>query len=113
MQSNAAKPDLSTLKKIRSLELFNNDQLNTLAQSLTVDVAKSGEHIISAGEAGSYSLYILSGDAISRAVDGVTQKLKAMEDKMYEHAGNLEFELAAKIRDEMEELKTHYFISEA
>ncbi len=40
-------------------------------------------------------------------------KLKAMEDKMYEHAGNLEFELAAKIRDEMEELKTHYFISEA
>jgi HD-like signal output (HDOD) protein len=80
MQSNDAKPDLSTLKKIRSLDLFSDDQLNNLAQSLTVDVAKPGEHIITAGEVGSYSLYILSGDAISRAVDGVTLKIRIMED---------------------------------
>jgi len=80
MQSNAGKPDLSTLKKIRSLELFSDEQLNNLAQSLTINVAKSGDHIIASGDTGSYSLYILSGDAISRAVDGITQKVKAMAD---------------------------------
>jgi len=80
MQTNAGKPDLSTLKKIRSLELFSDDQLNNLAQSLTINVAKSGSQIIVAGDTGSYSLYILSGDAISRAVDGITLKVKTMAD---------------------------------
>jgi len=80
MQSNASKPDLSTLKKIRSLELFSDDQLNGLAQSLTINVANSGDHIIAAGDTGSYSLYILSGDAIGRAVDGITKKIKTRDD---------------------------------
>jgi HD-like signal output (HDOD) protein len=80
MQSNAGNPDLSTLKKIRSLELFSDDQLNNLAQSLTINVAKPGSQIIVAGDTGSYSLYILSGDAISRAVDGITLKVKTMAD---------------------------------
>ena len=80
MQTNAGKPDLSTLKKIRSLELFSDDQLNNLAQSLAINVAKPGNQIIVAGDTGSYSLYILSGDAISRAVDGITLKVKTMAD---------------------------------
>ena len=80
MQSNAGNPDLSTLKNIRSLELFSDDQLNNLAQSLTINVANPGDHIIAAGDTGSYSLYILSGDAIGRAVDGITQKVKTMND---------------------------------
>jgi HD-like signal output (HDOD) protein len=60
--------------------LFSDDQLNNLAQSLTINVAKPGSQIIVAGDTGSYSLYILSGDAISRAVDGITLKVKTMAD---------------------------------
>ncbi len=36
--------------------------------------------------------------------------LKQLEDRMYEHARNLEFEQAAKIRDEIEVLKKNQFI---
>jgi len=89
MQTNAGKPDLSTLKKIRSLELFSDDQLNNLAQSLTINVAKSGSQIIVAGDTGSYSLYILSGDAISRAVDGITLKVKTTADGWFQPVAQL------------------------
>ena len=80
MQSNAGNPDLATLKTIRSLELFSDAQLNDLAQSLTINLADPGDHIIAAGDTGSYSLYILSGDAISRAVDGVTKPVKNIDN---------------------------------
>ncbi len=40
-------------------------------------------------------------------------KLKQLEDTMYEHAKNLEFEEAATIRDQMEELKRYHYIDEA
>ncbi len=80
MQSSAGHPDLATLKTIRSLELFSDAQLNDLAQSLTIKVADPGDHIIAAGDTGSYSLYILSGDAISRAVDGVTKPVKNIDN---------------------------------
>jgi len=89
MQTNAGKPDLSTLKKIRSLELFSDDQLSNLAQSLTINVAKSGSQIIVAGDTGSYSLYILSGDAISRAVDGITLKVKTTADGWFQPVAQL------------------------
>ncbi len=35
--------------------------------------------------------------------------LKQLEDRMYKHAQNLEFEQAAKLRDEIERLKAHRF----
>lgn len=89
MQTNAGKPDLSTLKKIRSLELFSDDQLSNLAQSLTINVAKSGSQIIVAGDTGNYSLYILSGDAISRAVDGITLKVKTTADGWFQPVAQL------------------------
>lgn len=80
MQSSAGHPDLSTLKTIRSLELFSDAQLNDLAQSMMIHVANPGDHIITAGDTGSYSLYILSGDAISRAIDGVTKPVKNIDN---------------------------------
>jgi len=39
----------------------------------------------------------------------LTSKLKKLENSMYEHAGNLEFEEAAQVRDEITRLKEHYF----
>ncbi|MDJ0831974.1 MAG: excinuclease ABC subunit UvrB [Gammaproteobacteria bacterium] len=40
-------------------------------------------------------------------------KLKTLEDRMYEHAGNLEFEEAARIRDQIEILKNNHYLAEA
>ena len=39
----------------------------------------------------------------------LTAKLKKLENTMYEHARNLEFEEAARVRDEISELKEQYF----
>lgn len=39
----------------------------------------------------------------------LTAKLKKLETAMYEHARNLEFEEAARVRDEMTEIKEQYF----
>ena len=35
--------------------------------------------------------------------------LDKMENTMYEHARNLEFEEAAKVRDEIQRFKDHFF----
>lgn len=40
----------------------------------------------------------------------MSRKIKQMEDTMYEHAKNLEFEDAARIRDELTELKQQAFL---
>jgi excinuclease ABC subunit B len=40
----------------------------------------------------------------------LSRKLKQMEDQMYEHAKNLEFEEAARMRDELAEVKQQAFI---
>ncbi len=37
-------------------------------------------------------------------------KIDKMEKQMFEHAQNLEFEQAAKLRDEIEELRTHFIV---
>ena len=36
-------------------------------------------------------------------------RLKKLENSMYEHARNLEFEEAARVRDEIESIKENYF----
>ncbi len=40
-------------------------------------------------------------------------KITSLEDRMYEHAGNLEFEEAARIRDQIEILKNNHYLAEA
>ena len=39
------------------------------------------------------------------------RKIKKLEKKMYEHASNLEFEEASKIRDEIKKVKEFIFAS--
>ena len=41
----------------------------------------------------------------------LARKIKQMEDTMYEHAKNLEFEDAARLRDELAELKQQAFLN--
>jgi excinuclease ABC subunit B len=40
----------------------------------------------------------------------LSKAIKALEDRMFEHAKNLEFEEAARVRDQLEELKMHAFV---
>lgn len=41
------------------------------------------------------------------------RKARELEEKMFEHAGNLEFEEAAQMRDELEKLKKIHYLEEA
>lgn len=41
------------------------------------------------------------------------KKVRELEEKMFEHAGNLEFEEAARLRDELEKLKKIHYLEEA
>ena len=50
-------------------------------------------------------------DATQMSPKELSKAMTKLEDKMYEAAKNLEFELAAKYRDELESLKQHSFIS--
>jgi excinuclease ABC subunit B len=43
------------------------------------------------------------------SVKQLNNKLDKMENTMYEHARNLEFEEAAKVRDEIHRFKDHFF----
>ena len=43
----------------------------------------------------------------------LTAKLKKLENSMYDHARDLEFEEAARVRDEISRLKEHYFKGDA
>ncbi len=49
-------------------------------------------------------------DVASLSPEALARKLKQMEDQMYEHAKNLEFEDAARLRDELTEVKQRAFI---
>lgn len=50
-------------------------------------------------------------DPASMSPKDLSKAMTKLEDKMYEAAKNLEFELAAKYRDELNSLKQHTFIS--
>ena len=75
MQNNTTALDHSVLKRIRNLALFNDKQLNSLAARLEPKMAAPKQRIIGLGDLGDYSLYLLSGEAISRDGDGNERKM--------------------------------------
>lgn len=80
MQSNTQMLDHSVLRRIRSLALFSDDQLDNLAARLELKVAGPGQRIIALGDMGDYSLYLLSGEAISQDREGNQRKVKPESD---------------------------------
>jgi excinuclease ABC subunit B len=50
-------------------------------------------------------------DVARLSPDALARKLKQMEEQMYQHAKNLEFEEAARVRDELAEVKQQAFIN--
>lgn len=63
MLENINHPTLKQLKKIKSLSLFNNAELESFALLLEIHTAKQGETLINIGEPANYHLYILKGSA--------------------------------------------------
>ena len=80
MQNNVTTLDHSVLRRIRNLALFNDNQLNSLATRLEPKTAAPKQRIIGLGDMGDYSLYLLSGEAISRDSEGNECKVNSESD---------------------------------
>lgn len=80
MQNETTTIDHSVLKRIRNLALFNDKQLSSLAARLEPKIAPPKQRIIGLGDLGDYSLYLLSGEAISRDGEGNERKLDGESD---------------------------------
>ena len=53
---------------------------------------------------------VYTAEIINLTPEALARKRKQMEDAMYEHAKNLEFEDAARVRDELAEIKQQAFL---
>ncbi len=80
MQNGTARLDHSALKRIRSLALFSDNQLDHLAARLEVKTAQTKQRIIGVGDTGDYDLYLLSGEAISQDREGTRRKVESESD---------------------------------
>jgi HD-like signal output (HDOD) protein len=72
-------PDVSTLKRIRSLSLLSNDRLIALANQLRVFTARKGDLLIEKGSIESSSLYILNGKVSLIAADDRTKQIELVD----------------------------------
>jgi HD-like signal output (HDOD) protein len=81
MQFSKTPLNHSVFRRIRSLALFSDDQLDILANRLETRVATPGRHIIAKGATGDYSLYLLQGEAISRDVEGTERRVQTEDDE--------------------------------
>jgi HD-like signal output (HDOD) protein len=54
-------PDISSLRRIRSLSQFNDQQLENLATSLQIETAGPGQCLIDLGNCEKFSLYLVEG----------------------------------------------------
>lgn len=80
MQPSSKILDHVVLRRVRSLAMFSDDQLDALGAKLTVKTATAGERILSSGEPGDYSLYILSGEIDSTSSDGNRHPVETTDD---------------------------------
>jgi HD-like signal output (HDOD) protein len=72
-------PDVSTLKRIRSLSLLSHGQLIALANQLRVLTARKGDLLIEKGSVESSSLYVLNGKISLIAGDDRTKQIEFVD----------------------------------
>ncbi len=68
-------PDLTTLRRLRPLQQFSDDQLQSLANQLSVQHARNQEILIELGCSDDFSLFILQGEISMKARDGAVKRL--------------------------------------
>jgi len=72
-------PSLSTLRRLRPLAQFTDEQLQSLANRLSIQSASKNEKLIELGCTEEYSLFILSGEIKTIARDGAVKLLSFNE----------------------------------
>ncbi len=68
-------PDLTTLRRLRPLQQFSDEQLQSLANQLSVQHARKKEVLIELGCSDDFSLFILQGEVSMKARDGAIKKV--------------------------------------
>ena len=86
-------PDLKTLRRLRPLSEFTEEQLQTLANQLTVQTARKKDYLIRRGDAGNDSLFVLEGKVRLLAVDG--------QQSVFEVNGDEDLNPLAQLRPSM------------
>ena len=73
MSSNS--PDLATLRRLRPLAQFSDEQLQSLTSQLNVEIAVNKERLIELGNTEDFSLFIIEGEVLTKARDGIVKQL--------------------------------------
>ena len=74
-------PDVSTLRRIRSLSELNNEQLIALANQLQIYTARKGDFLLERGSVEDSSLYVTKGKVDLIASDGHTKHIDISENE--------------------------------
>jgi len=72
-------PDLDTLRRLRPLAQFTDEQLQSLANRLSVQTADKKQKLIELGCADEFSLFVLKGDIKTIARDGAVKPMSFNE----------------------------------
>lgn len=68
-------PDLTTLRRLRPLAQFTDEQLQSLTSQLNVETAVDKEPLIELGSTEDFSLFIVEGEVLTLARDGIVKQL--------------------------------------
>lgn len=80
MHNETTTLDHRVLRRVRSLELFDDAELDELAAKLETRTAGAQQRIIDLGDTGDYSLYLLRGEAMSRDAEGTQREVQTESD---------------------------------
>jgi HD-like signal output (HDOD) protein len=86
-------PDIASLRRVRSLSQFNDQQLENLATSLQIETAGPGQCLIDLGSCEKFSLYLVEG-----ALRAITQN---QQETRFAYADDGELSPIAQIRPSM------------
>ncbi len=82
-------PNLKTLRRLRPLTQFNDDQLLSLAKQLRVATARDKEVLLQLGCMEEFNLFILKGDIVITARDGKSKQVSFTESEELNPVANL------------------------
>ncbi len=80
MHNDTTTLDHRVLRRMRSLEMFDDAELDELAAKLETRSVGAQQRIIDLGDTGDYSLYLLRGEAMSRDAEGTQREVETESD---------------------------------
>ena len=75
-----SQPSVETLRRLRTLSQFDDAQLASLSQLITIETAPKKKRLIERGEVDAFSLYLLSGTVKTIAKDNTEKYIEAVEE---------------------------------